>query len=1015
MDYQFPQQLFPSFYNCGPPDSVLKHCAGRWGCYDRVRPQGGSGPLSSWTFTSRHQVRGESWRHTEPVPVPLLSPKNSFLWSLTPPDPLDFTEHMQNFFMDHGQDAFGCMSGLLGENFNFNLSKKGNDATCSVKMGRVAPFLDQLKHKICHKSYSSQRVNVYSALMSDVVQDVPPHLLGGLLYEELTEQRDRLLFSEGATGGALAFVPFSQSGGGSQHGCLLYPSNQGLDCLNFHRVELQHHRGGSSCVDASSSDPFTFQLKAPIRQISSTSLFNNCCVAVRSDHLCGVWRFSEKNEPRLLQVVNTKEVATCLSVSPHVLGEVLVASESGGAKLWTVGRGMQKVREEDHNLYFNAKSSWRWCEFSAHPRVMLYADRTGVELTDIRVNPAVSHTLFRISSTSECRSGERLILCRYLGDVHSFHHLITTQYSAYIMDERFPSVPMLKWDHMMQSPPMFCHVLPGSASLDSNKVLLGSQFSQEITLLQYSGGRAEACSSRGPPQALLRPRDSLKHLPVQIPHRLDTATNRLSSPAAGLTCIQKKEAGGEECICILQLTEAGDIFYQILEPEQPDASGPPAAEDERPPQQAAKKLPTLKETTTSGRKTAGQIEADSQLVVLDTSSDEDIIGPTQFPTAKRFVAETPEREQRAQNIYSDSPSEDSESGGRGRKCKRLLLQVINNNDPELVEVSGLDAGVTEGKADKNNADETEEPAGVAETISGSSSLRHETPVELSDGTLVTWKRWLQKLMQKSHDKNPRQHCLQNFTINTKELLHPSEYAASDWTEEEHVQSLRRDLRACMSKRSLLVRSAVSASLGPPDMVPPIPDPVETEYWTDELSQRLTHSWQGEEAWRAWWEDRLGLNREQKVEALKRKRRREKEAKRASGWRLELSGSFTSSVCSQSELSDFSESQGWSSAASQGAWSDTEGTASQLGGFWGCETPRATTPSTLPSETPAPTPTATPSATPQKRGVRVDLSQDDSIWSGFSQSLSQSQSQSSQGRLGLSQASQTKKKKSRMGF
>lgn len=46
---------------------------------------------------------------------------------------------------------------------------------------------------------------------------------------------------------------------------------------------------------------------------------------------------------------------------------------------------MQKVREEDQNLYFNAKSSWRWCEFSAHPRVMLYADRTGVELTDIRV------------------------------------------------------------------------------------------------------------------------------------------------------------------------------------------------------------------------------------------------------------------------------------------------------------------------------------------------------------------------------------------------------------------------------------------------------------------------------------------------------------------------------------------------------------------------------------------------------------------------------------------------------
>lgn len=68
------------------------------------------------------------------------------------------------------------------------------------------------------------------------------------------------------------------------------------------------------------------------------------------------------------------------------------------------------------------------------------------------------------------------------------------QYSAYIMDERFPSVPMLKWDHMMNFPPVFCHVVPGSTSSGSvagadrtTKVLLGSHSSQEITLLQYSG------------------------------------------------------------------------------------------------------------------------------------------------------------------------------------------------------------------------------------------------------------------------------------------------------------------------------------------------------------------------------------------------------------------------------------------------------------------------------------------------------------------------------------------------
>lgn len=38
MDYQFPSQLFPGFYNRGPPNSIFQHRAGGWGGYDRVTP-----------------------------------------------------------------------------------------------------------------------------------------------------------------------------------------------------------------------------------------------------------------------------------------------------------------------------------------------------------------------------------------------------------------------------------------------------------------------------------------------------------------------------------------------------------------------------------------------------------------------------------------------------------------------------------------------------------------------------------------------------------------------------------------------------------------------------------------------------------------------------------------------------------------------------------------------------------------------------------------------------------------
>nr|XP_061836725.1 TATA box-binding protein-associated factor, RNA polymerase I, subunit C-like [Nerophis lumbriciformis] len=943
MDYQFPQQLFSSYYNCGPPDLTLKHCAGNWGSYDRVRLQGSSATPSNWTFTSRHQVRGEVWCHTEPIPVPLFSPKKSFLWSSSPPDPLDFTEHMQNFFFDHCQDAFGCMSEILGNDLYFKKGSKKCQPRHAVNTGKIKRFIDMLDFPICHKTYSSTAVQAYSALLSDVLPNVPSELLGSLLYEELTKQRDSLLFSEEATGGALDFIPFSESGS-SQRGCLIYPGNQGLDRLNFHTVALEHHGDEGVSMNSSISKPFSFQLKGPIRQISSASLFNNCCVAVRSDHLYGVWKCSEQEEPRLLQVIKSREAATCVSVSPHVLGEVLVASESGTASLWTVGKGIQKVREDDSNLYFNAKSSWRWCEFSAHPRVMLYADRTGAELCDIRVSPASNHTLFRIGRTTECRSGERLILSKYLGDTHSFHHLFTTQYSAYIMDERFPSLHMLKMDHMMEFPPMFCHILPGvssSAPTATTKVLLCSQSSQEITMLQYSGGKADPCVSLGPPQALLRPCDSLKHLPVQIPHRMDTTTNRLSSPAAGLTCIQKSNCIGgrrKDCFCVLQLTVAGDIFYQTLEPEGSETSSPPAKEDEPQPQQTVKILPQCLAQT------------DSQLFVPDTSSDEDMLGPTQGTPPHTFIDEIPQWKLQ-DDASSETGSEEFQTRGKGPNLKKLNLQVLVNDDP--VQDHGLDTDGEDGKETSNKADDPQQPDGSQETTSTLTSTlspTQQTAVKLSESAVSVWKHWLQKLTHLSLKNKPRLHHL---TLNSGGLLRLSRDKMKGLSEEEHVKSTRNQMRVCMSNHSLLVRSADSA-----DIVP-IPDQVDTSSWMDPLSQRLTASWQSEELWRAWWHDQLGLNKDEKMDALRRKRRRERDVKRSAGRRLNLTGSFTSSVSYQSGMDSFSDFTGWSSAASQGAWSDTERveSLSQSGDLVESGRPRAQT--TMLTESTCPTPTTTP--------------------------------------------------------
>ncbi|XP_024917721.1 TATA box-binding protein-associated factor RNA polymerase I subunit C isoform X4 [Cynoglossus semilaevis] len=813
---------------------------------------------------------------------------------------------MESFYMDHSHDAFGCMAEILGENFNFKKGPTEKTRKNAVHMWRVMKGLDRLNYKCCPFSHFTRRLNKYSSLLWDVVPSIPAELLGSLLHEELAHQRDRMLFSETTTGGALDFIPSSQSG----YGFLLYPGNMGLSQFNLHRVALQHDREGPSVFSCSSSGSFKFQLKGPIRQISSASLLNTSCVAVRLDHLYGVWQINEGIEPRLMQVIDTQDVATCVSVSPHVLGEVLVASESGCVNLWTVGRGIQKVHGEEANIHFNANSLWRWCDFSAHPRVMLYADRTGVELSDIRTSTVSNSTLFSISKISECRRGERLLLTRYLRDAHTFHHLILTQFSAYIMDERLPSVPMLKWDHMMESPPLFCHILPNSNSsgltagvAPTTKIVLGSSTSQEICLLQYSGGRTEACVSRGPTQALLRPKDSLKLLPVQIPHRLDIATNRLSSPAAGLTCVQKRageEDGADECICVLQLTEAGDVFYQILEPQGPNTQSQPPAAELEPLPRPTEPAPTV---------------LNSETLIGNTSSEEDVIGPTQDFTGPGFVDESPER-------FSDS--EDSENGRKTRKLKLLKLQVLVNEDPESDRESESDVGEKK-KVPQERSTMEKMFCNPSPSIS---PWEKKTPVKLSENARITWKHWHQKLMRKTRGKKPRQRNSNFATVDIKELLQlPNHDEARPLTEEEEqVQRLRRDMRTCMSQRSLLLQSTASSLIPEPEIVP-VPGAVNTDEWQDPLSQRLTASWQGgEEAWKAWWDNYLGVNREEKIKALKRKRKKEKEARRVADGGLCLSSSFTSSVTYQSDLDDFSDGTWWS-GASQGAWSDSEGVAS----------------------------------------------------------------------------------------
>ncbi|XP_028604056.2 TATA box-binding protein-associated factor RNA polymerase I subunit C isoform X2 [Podarcis muralis] len=589
----FPRALFPGYFQAGPPSrrrsaSRASPMVAGWGCYGQVMPDPAAPGQDPPRFVPRRLPKavGERWTPSEAAPLPLTPPNAGCrVPPVTPQDillqglmlrsseatntgaqaALGFPDQLGAFFVDYPDVAFGTMGQLLQDNFHL-----GDVPVQRKKRRNVCRVSHLLKHIDAPDAVSCSFFGGKSImrLCRDWLFELPLALMADWLHEDLAEQWRRLSFDETPTGGALAWLPREGSGGPSSRGCLVYPSGEAMNQLCFQDVAL---KPTTSCSlrPRTRGRPAQFELNGRVQQVAAAQVDGIDFVGVRSDYHCGAWKMKPGGDPVLLQVVGTETPCSSIAVSPHLPGELSFCTQGGALYAWNVETGLQRLHQDSETLFFRDPSPWRWSEFTAHPRVLSFADRTGLVGIDQRVSSQHRMELFKVGGEADCQRGERLVLSKYLGQAEPYQHLVATQFSVYVLDERFPLVPALSWEHMMQRPPIYGLLSPAVTPQRSHKLLLGSHHDQELLLLQYTGGADTPCQLWGPPRKVPSILESLPHFPVQVPIRQEALRQRLALPTAGIAAALGQQ-GQSQTLLVFQLSEAGDLFYQPLLHQEED-------------------------------------------------------------------------------------------------------------------------------------------------------------------------------------------------------------------------------------------------------------------------------------------------------------------------------------------------------------------------------------------------------------------------------------------------------------
>ncbi|CAL1265394.1 unnamed protein product [Larinioides sclopetarius] len=201
------------------------------------------------------------------------------------------------------------------------------------------------------------------------------------------------------------------------------------------------------------------------------------------------------------------------------------------------------------------------CSFGSHPKSVLCITDRQLYSFDVRSDDHKGCVIFSCCHPS-CYRNEHLTCMKGLL-ANPFQYFISSSHHLFLCDERYPNKPILLWNHLLKTSPLYCDVVSYNTTFDSSDavVLLGTQKSQELVSFSVNSSHSpfQPTVSLQPPLFLSSPSDCFRSLKFHCTDIGEDIVKRLSCSLVGITAIPHNNKAG---FTAFQITSLGDVFFQ---------------------------------------------------------------------------------------------------------------------------------------------------------------------------------------------------------------------------------------------------------------------------------------------------------------------------------------------------------------------------------------------------------------------------------------------------------------------